>query len=126
LILDHISWQDIKQKPDAGCYIYGVFIEGARWNAKTHKMDDPLPKELFSDLPLMHLQPIVNRDVPQTGIYNCPLYKVVSRAGTLSTTGKGGFLKFRSFDEFCDVYRASVGQGGKGVDSCRCCVVFGT
>ncbi len=50
-------------------------------------MDDPYPKELFSDLPLMHLMPIVNREAPNTGIYKCPLYKVVSRAGTLSTTG---------------------------------------
>jgi len=30
--LDHISHTDIKQKPDDGCYIYGMFIEGARWN----------------------------------------------------------------------------------------------
>jgi dynein heavy chain len=35
----------------------------------------------------MHLVPKENRVVATTGIYNCPLYKVVSRAGTLSTTG---------------------------------------
>lgn len=28
-----------------------------------------------------------NRVKPVTGIYNCPLYKVLSRSGTLSTTG---------------------------------------
>jgi len=35
----------------------------------------------------MHLIPVINREQPTDGIYNCPLYKVVSRAGTLSTTG---------------------------------------
>jgi dynein heavy chain len=35
----------------------------------------------------MQLIPIPNRELPKEGIYNCPLYKVVSRAGTLSTTG---------------------------------------
>ncbi len=28
-----------------------------------------------------------NREVPLTGIYKCPVYKVLSRTGTLSTTG---------------------------------------
>ena len=36
---------------------------------------------------MMQLVPIANRETPTTGIYNCPLYKVVSRRGTLSTTG---------------------------------------
>ena len=35
----------------------------------------------------MHLVPICNRELPLEGIYDCPLYKVVSRRGTLSTTG---------------------------------------
>jgi dynein heavy chain len=29
----------------------------------------------------------MDRKVPEKGIYNCPVYKVVSRRGTLSTTG---------------------------------------
>jgi hypothetical protein len=39
------------------------------------------------DLPLIHLIPKADRQVPVRGIYNCPVYKVVSRRGTLSTTG---------------------------------------
>lgn len=35
----------------------------------------------------MHLFPIEDRVAPAEGIYNCPLYKVESRRGTLSTTG---------------------------------------
>jgi dynein heavy chain len=31
--------------------------------------------------------PVINRVPEKTGIYYCPLYKVVSRAGTLMTTG---------------------------------------
>ena len=36
---------------------------------------------------MMHLVPQPDREVPETGIYHCPVYKVVSRRGTLSTTG---------------------------------------
>jgi len=36
---------------------------------------------------MMHFVPIKDRVTPKDGIYNCPCYKVLSRAGTLSTTG---------------------------------------
>ncbi len=36
---------------------------------------------------MIHLIPQADRKTPEKGIYNCPVYKVVSRRGTLSTTG---------------------------------------
>lgn len=30
---------------------------------------------------------MADRDAPETGIYKIPLYRVISRTGTLSTTG---------------------------------------
>lgn len=35
--------------------IYGLFIEGARWDKVDHRLAASNPKELFSDLPLIHL-----------------------------------------------------------------------
>ncbi len=35
----------------------------------------------------MQLLPQADRVTPESGVYNCPVYKVVSRRGTLSTTG---------------------------------------
>ena len=64
-----------------------MFLEGARWDVKKHLLAWPKPKELYSDVPVMQLVPIPDRETPTTGIYNCPTYKVVSRSGTLSTTG---------------------------------------
>ncbi len=87
--MDHLNYKDIKEKPEDGCYIWGLFFEGACWDSKTHLLGSSKPKELFSDSPTMQLVPIVNSQkvVPDTLIYKCPLYKVVSRRGTLSTTG---------------------------------------
>ncbi len=36
---------------------------------------------------MLLLLPQADRETPKEGIYNCPVYKVVSRRGTLSTTG---------------------------------------
>jgi len=45
------------------------------------------------------LVPVPDREVPKEGIYNCPLYKVVSRQGTLSTTGHStNFVMFVEFN----------------------------
>jgi len=86
-ILDDKTYLDIKEKPADGCYIYGIYLEGARWDNKKHLLGPSRPKELYTDVPLMWLNPIADRKPPKEGIYNCPIYKVVSRAGTLSTTG---------------------------------------
>lgn len=86
-ILDDTSYQAITQKPEDGCYIYGMFLEGARWGTEIHALTESKPKELYSDLPLIQLLPVADRVQPKSGIYNCPLYKVLSRRGTLSTTG---------------------------------------
>jgi len=64
-----------------------MFLEGARWDNKRHIIGQSKPKELYTDIPLIWLSPVADRQAPEEGIYNCPVYKVVSRAGTLSTTG---------------------------------------
>ncbi len=86
-ILDEITYNEIKEKPKDGCYIYGMYLEGARWDNNLHILNHSKPKELYTDLPLMWLVPVADRVPPKIGVYNCPVYKVLSRAGTLSTTG---------------------------------------
>jgi hypothetical protein len=39
--------------PEDGCYIRGLYMEGARWNSETHLVDDSRPKELFTDCPVV-------------------------------------------------------------------------
>ncbi|KAL0235780.1 hypothetical protein GEMRC1_002362 [Eukaryota sp. GEM-RC1] len=78
---------EITEKPEDGCYIYGLFLEGAGWSAEEHSLVESSPKELFTEFPVLHLCPVPNRPKPETGIYDCPMYKTLARAGTLSTTG---------------------------------------
>ena len=63
-----------------------------RWDYKRHIINQPKAKELYSDLPITHLVPFdATKQVAVEGvegavatksknvIYNCPIYKVVSR-----------------------------------------------
>lgn len=64
-----------------------MYLEGARWNSTTHLLDESRPKQLYTELPMCWFIPKKNRKEPESGVYNCPVYKVLSRSGTLSTTG---------------------------------------
>merc|ERR1711977_140068 len=79
--------EDVVEKPEDGAYVHGLFCEGAIWDKSKHGLNDPFPKELFSAMPVIHLNPIKDRATPKEGIYRCPVYKILTRTGTLSTTG---------------------------------------
>uniref|UniRef100_A0A8C2TLH0 Dynein axonemal heavy chain 1 n=1 Tax=Coturnix japonica TaxID=93934 RepID=A0A8C2TLH0_COTJA len=73
--------------PSDGCYIYGLFLEGARWDPSAFQLAESRPKELYSEMAVIWLLPVANRKPPAAGVYLCPIYKTLTRAGTLSTTG---------------------------------------
>ena len=86
-IKDDRTYKDIKEKPEDGCLIYGLYLEGCKWDYATHRLEESDPKKLFVDVPLILLLPQCDRVTPKDGIYMCPVYKVLSRSGTLMTTG---------------------------------------
>eukprot|EP00455_Lapot_gusevi_P056887 TRINITY_DN9551_c0_g1_i2.p1 TRINITY_DN9551_c0_g1~~TRINITY_DN9551_c0_g1_i2.p1 ORF type:complete len:172 (-),score=39.82 TRINITY_DN9551_c0_g1_i2:197-682(-) len=79
--------EECKEAPSSGCYIYGMFIEGAWIDPATLKMAESKPKVLFETTPMLWLIPVINRPKDIENVYRCPLYKTLRRAGTLSTTG---------------------------------------
>ncbi|KAJ1570091.1 Dynein heavy chain 1, axonemal [Nowakowskiella sp. JEL0078] len=80
-------WEDIPTKPSDGCYIRGLYLEGSRWDAGRKVLAESRAKELYTEMEVLWLVPKANRKKPETGIYDCPVYKTLTRAGTLSTTG---------------------------------------
>ncbi|ORZ30920.1 dynein heavy chain and region D6 of dynein motor-domain-containing protein [Catenaria anguillulae PL171] len=41
-------WESIKKRPEDGCYIRGLLIEGARWDADAQALAESRPKELYT------------------------------------------------------------------------------
>ncbi|KAL3881803.1 hypothetical protein ACJMK2_028195, partial [Sinanodonta woodiana] len=81
------SPEQLTELPEDGCYIHGLYIEGARWDSHQHQLTESRPKELYTEMPVIWLKPQANRKIPESGIYDSPTYKTLTRAGTLSTTG---------------------------------------
>ena len=76
--------------------VWGMFLDGALWDRKSHALQESNPKELFVTLPSLHLLPmhhselegVKDSDVGGTAHkYVAPCYKTSVRFGVLSTTG---------------------------------------
>lgn len=81
------SPEDIEEAPEDGVYVNGLFMDGARYNRDEGVIDDQIPSELYSKMPILWFKPQIDyvRDVEE---YGCPCYKTGKRQGLLSTTGQ--------------------------------------
>ncbi|KAI5937324.1 Dynein heavy chain 1, axonemal [Manis javanica] len=81
------SVPELKERPREGSYIHGLFLEGARWDPVAFQLAESRPKELYTEMAVIWLLPTPNRKTQDQDHYLCPIYKTLTRAGTLSTTG---------------------------------------
>lgn len=82
--------KELEKAADDGVFVYGLYLDGARWDMLQHQLADSRLSELFSPLPLIHFIPTNNITTAATSDphhYSCPVYKTSVRAGVLSTTG---------------------------------------
>jgi len=75
------SVSEITEIPNTGCYIHGLFLEGARWDKEAGRLRESRPKELYTQMAVIWLVPKPNRKPPTSGVYICPIYKTLRRAG---------------------------------------------
>ncbi|XP_039430309.1 dynein axonemal heavy chain 7 isoform X2 [Culex pipiens pallens] len=89
LVFDNttLTESSFEQPPEDGVYVYGLFVEGARWDRKKGYLQESFPRVLFDTMPHIWMQPIKKDDLVLRHTYTCPVYKTAERRGILSTTG---------------------------------------
>jgi len=88
LAIDSLTWDfevihqkvdEIIENPVEGVYISGILLEGARWDGVGNHLDDPIPMELMSTMPIVHFRPTEGKKKLHDKVYSCPLYVTQKR-----------------------------------------------
>ena len=77
----------IKEAPEIGVYIYGLYMQGARWDTNKRVVDDSHIGTPIVQFPAVWLEPVLDEELKLDKTFACPMYKTSLRAGELSTTG---------------------------------------
>lgn len=78
--------EDIVESPEDGVIVFGLYLEGARFDQSIQRIVESRPGKMYDLLPAIHFKPANNhKQAPNT--YACPVYKTAVRKGVLSTTG---------------------------------------
>jgi dynein heavy chain len=66
---DDLRVSEITAQPEKGVYVYGIFLEGSSWDGAY--LAPARPKELYSELPVIHFEPVVDKPEPQGKFFAC-------------------------------------------------------
>ncbi|PFH32513.1 putative dynein gamma chain, flagellar outer arm [Besnoitia besnoiti] len=80
------DYDKVKEIPDEGVNIHGLYIEGSRWNWHEGKLDESLPKVMIDRMPILYVTAVTSKDKKtrtadfgQFEPYDCPVYKYPRR-----------------------------------------------
>lgn len=77
---------DFQAPPREGAYIFGLYMEGARWDSTLGSIVSSRLKELFPQMPVIYVKAITQDKQETRNIYECPLYKTRARGPTFVWT----------------------------------------
>lgn len=92
-----IAFSNMKP-PEEGVYVFGLYLDSAMLDPKTKLLRQPPPRKRFCQMPHIHLKPNmrtcvtvdsnpVTKAEEDVNMYNCPVYRTMSRSGRVSCAG---------------------------------------
>jgi len=81
-----VDAREIKKKPDFGCYVQGLYLEGVSWDEKNECITTQKPKELIFEMPLVQIIPVEANKLKLKDSIKVPVYVTQARR---NAAGKG-------------------------------------
>ncbi|XP_047141246.1 dynein axonemal heavy chain 10 isoform X1 [Hydra vulgaris] len=74
---------DVTEKPALGCFIKGLYLEGASWSLEKSALCKPLPKQLTCELPILRVIPIESHKLKLKNTLRTPVYVTSERRNAM-------------------------------------------
>ncbi|RQM21208.1 hypothetical protein B5M09_003796 [Aphanomyces astaci] len=71
-----------------GQFIYGLSLEGARWDLSSGIIDSSLPKEMSCPMPIINCRAVMATQNTAANIFECPVYRTQQRGPTYIFTAQ--------------------------------------
>nr|AML30863.1 axonemal inner arm dynein heavy chain 7 [Marsilea vestita] len=82
-VTPYVTASDVKEKPKHGCYISGLYLEGAGWDLQTSELKPQEPKQLAVELPMLQIIPVEATKIKLQNTFKTPVYVTQSRRNAM-------------------------------------------
>jgi len=83
VVLKTMNGEDIKKRPDHGCYITGLYLEGAGWDIEKSVLRKQNPKELICPMPIIQIVPVEANKLKLKDNLRTPVYTTQARRNAM-------------------------------------------
>ena len=73
----------VKEKPVDGCYISGMYLEGAAWDFEKGQLRRQDPKVLITEMPILQVVPIELNKLKLQNTFKTPVYVTQARRNAM-------------------------------------------
>eukprot|EP00667_Euglena_gracilis_P002519 EG_transcript_2519 len=82
--VQRVEKHEVDKPPPEGVFIFGMFLEGCSWDKSRQKMKEAAPKEMFKELPVVHITGVESgfrqqKKKGELSKFRCPVYKYPTR-----------------------------------------------
>ncbi|KAG8306677.1 Dynein heavy chain 10, axonemal [Homalodisca vitripennis] len=78
-----LNEDQVEARPEMGCYVCGLYLEGARWDPTRGCLARSLPKVLIEELPVLYIIPIESHRVQLQNTLRTPVYTTSQRRNAM-------------------------------------------
>lgn len=71
--------EEIKSRLEHGCYITGLYLEGAKWDLERNCLARQEPKQLIVEMPIIKINPVESNKLKLRGTIKTPVYVTQER-----------------------------------------------
>lgn len=81
--MSHSAKSQIPDKPQYGCYVRGLYLEGATWDLGRGGLVKAPPKILVSALPILQVVPVEASKLKLANTFKAPVYVTQARRSAM-------------------------------------------